>query len=143
MRKRAAETLNPEMGRMGAEDPPRVFRAEPRELGKAGEKAAAHLLQKLGYEVVGAGFLARRGELDLVCRRGNELLVVEVKTRTSDAFGTPVEAVGSRKRRALMSAAAEYRALAGWRGAIRYAVVGLILQPDGSFSAELIEDPFD
>jgi len=92
---------------------------------------------------VGAGFLARRGELDLVCRRGNELLVVEVKTRTSDAFGTPVEAVGSRKRRALMSAAAEYRALAGWRGAIRYAVVGLILQPDGSFSAELIEDPFD
>ena len=113
------------------------------DLGKAGEKAAAHLLQKLGYEVVGAGFLARRGELDLVCRRGKELVVVEVKTRTSDAFGTPVEAVGSRKRRALMSAAAEYRALAGWRGPIRYAVVGLILQPDGSFSAELIEDPFD
>ena len=112
------------------------------ELGKAGEKAAAQLLQKLGYEVVGAGFLARRGELDLVCRRGNELVVVEVKTRTSDAYGTPVEAVGSRKRRALMSAAAEYRALAGWRGVIRYAVVGLILQPDGSFSAELIEDPF-
>jgi putative endonuclease len=113
------------------------------DLGKAGERAAAQLLQKLGYEVVGAGFLARRGELDLVCRRGRELVVVEVKTRTSDAFGTPIEAVGSRKRRALMSAAAEYRALAGWRGPIRYAVVGLMLQPDGSFSAELIEDPFD
>jgi putative endonuclease len=113
------------------------------DLGKAGEKAAAQLLQKLGYEVVGAGFLARRGELDLVCRRGKELVVVEVKTRTSDAFGTPVEAVGSRKRRALMSAAAEYRALAGWRGPISYAVVGLMLERDGSFSAELIEDPFD
>jgi len=113
------------------------------DLGKAGEKAAAQLLQKLGYEVVGAGFLARRGELDLVCRRGKELVVVEVKTRTSNAFGTPIEAVGSRKRRALMSAAAEYRALAGWRGPIRYAVVGLMLERDGSFSAELIEDPFD
>jgi putative endonuclease len=113
------------------------------DLGKAGEKAAAQLLQKLGYEVVGAGFLARRGELDLVCRRGKELVVVEVKTRSSDAFGTPIEAVGSRKRRALMSAAAEYRALAGWRGPIRYAVVGLMLERDGSFSAELIEDPFD
>ncbi|HMJ37933.1 MAG TPA: YraN family protein [Verrucomicrobiae bacterium] len=113
------------------------------ELGKAGEKAAAELLEKRGYEVVGAGFLARRGELDLVCRRGKELVVVEVKTRASDAFGTPVEAVGSHKRRALMSAAAEYRALAGWRGPIRYAIVGLLLQPDGSFSAELIEDPFD
>jgi putative endonuclease len=113
------------------------------ELGKAGEKAAAELLEKRGYEVVGAGFLARRGELDLVCRRGKELVVVEVKTRASDAFGTPVEAVGSHKRRALMSAAAEYRALAGWRGPIRYAIVGLLLQPDGGFSAELIEDPFD
>jgi putative endonuclease len=113
------------------------------ELGRAGEKVAAELLEKRGYQVVGAGFLARRGELDLVCRRGDELVVVEVKTRTSDAFGTPIEAVGSRKRRALMSAAAEYRALAGWRGPIRYAVVGLILEPDGSFSAQLIEDPFD
>jgi putative endonuclease len=93
--------------------------------------------------VVGAGFLARRGELDLVCRRGDGLVVVEVKTRTSDAFGTPFEAVGSRKRRALMSAAAEYRALAGWRGPIRYAVVGLVVDAEGGFTAELLEDPFD
>jgi putative endonuclease len=113
------------------------------ELGKAGEKAAADLLRKRGYVVVGAGFLARRGELDLVCRRGKELVVVEVKTRTDDSFGTPFEAVGSRKRRALMSAAAEYRALAEWRGPIRYAVVGITLERDGGFKAELIEDPFD
>jgi putative endonuclease len=113
------------------------------ELGKAGEKAAADLLRKRGYEVVGAGFLARRGELDLVCRRGKDLVVVEVKTRTSDAFGTPLEAVGTRKRRALMAAAAEYRALAGWRGSIRYAVVGLTVNPKGGFTSELIEDPFD
>jgi Holliday junction resolvase-like predicted endonuclease len=69
--------------------------------------------------------------------------VVEVKTRTDDAFGTPLEAVGSRKRRALMAAAAEYRALADWRGPIRYAVVGLTVRPGGGFSTELVEDPFD
>jgi putative endonuclease len=96
-----------------------------------------------GYQVVGAGFQARRGELDLVCRRGEELVVVEVKTRTDDSFGTPFEAIGSRKRRALMSAAAEYRALAGWRGPIRYMVVGLMVKPDGSFSSELLENPFE
>src|ERR1700682_2371736 len=112
------------------------------ELGRAGEKAAADLLRKRGYEVVGAGFMARRGELDLICRRGGELVVVEVKTRTDDSFGTPFEAVGFRKRRALMSAAAEYRALSGWRGPIRYAVVSLTVKPDGGFSSELIEDPF-
>ena len=112
------------------------------ELGRAGERAAADLLRKRGYEVVGAGFTARRGELDLICRRGAELVVVEVKTRTSDAFGTPLEAVGTRKRRALMAAAAEYRALANWRGTIRYAVVGLTVRPSGGFDGELVEDPF-
>jgi putative endonuclease len=113
------------------------------ELGKAGEKAAAELLRKRGYEVVGAGFLARRGELDLICRRGSDLVVVEVKTRTDDSFGTPLEAVGAHKRRTLMAAAAEYRALAGWRGRIRYAVVGLTVKSGGGFKSELIEDPFD
>lgn len=113
------------------------------ELGRSGEKAAADLLKKRGYEVVGAGFTARRGELDLICRRGSELVVIEVKTRTNDAFGTPLEAVGPRKRKALMAAAAEYRALADWRGTIRYAVVGLTVRPEGGFDAELIEDPFE
>jgi putative endonuclease len=113
------------------------------ELGRAGEKAAADLLRSRGFQIIGAGFRARRGELDLVCRRGSSLFVVEVKTRTSDAFGTPLEAVGSRKRQALMAAAAEYRALTEWRGPIRYAVAALTLRADGAFDAELIEDPFD
>lgn len=113
------------------------------DLGRAGEAAAAELLRRRGYEIVGRGFLARRGEIDLVCRRGGELVIVEVKTRATDAFGTPVEAVGPRKRRALAAAASEYRLLAGWKGPIRYAVVGLLSRPDGSFDSELLEDPFE
>jgi putative endonuclease len=113
------------------------------DLGRAGERAATELLKRRGYEVVGAGFTARRGEIDLICRRGAELVIVEVKTRTTEAFGTPAEAVGPRKRRALAAAAAEYRLLAGWKGPIRYAVVGLVGKPDGGFDSELIEDPFE
>ena len=71
------------------------------------------------------------------------MVLVEVKTRTSAAFGSPAEAVGARKRRALQAAAAEYRALAGWRGPIRFAVVSIRLDADGSvLERELIEDPF-
>ena len=113
------------------------------ELGRAGEKAAAAFLRARGYELLGAGFLARRGEIDLICRRGGELVVVEVKARSGDAFGSPLEAVRARKRRALMSAAAEYRALSEWRGPVRYAVVALTLRDGGGFDVELIEDPFD
>ena len=113
------------------------------DLGRAGEKAAAELLKRRGYEVVGAGFTARRGEIDLIGRRGGDLVIVEVKTRTSEAFGTPAEAVGPRKRRALSAAAAEYRLLSGWKGPIRYAVVALVSRSEGGFDSELIEDPFD
>ncbi len=68
---------------------------------------------------------------------------MEVKTRTTDVFGAPIDAVGPRKRRALMSAAAEYRTLAGWRGPIRFAIVGLTGSPERGFEAVLVEDPFD
>ena len=122
---------------------PRIRADRARSLGRAGEAAAAALLEARGYRVVGAGFAARRGELDLVCRRDDELVVVEVKTRTNDAFGAPAEAVGARKRRALNAAAAEYRALADWRGIIRFAIVGLTGDPERGFTAELIEDPFE
>ncbi len=143
------------MGCMGAEAPSRASSVSSPELGpgagatsaarlgKSGERAAAELLRSRGYQVVGAGFLARRGEIDLLCRRGDVLVVVEVKTRTGDAFGAPLEAVGARKRRALMAAAAEYRALAEWRGQVRYAVVGVTVAADGDLVAELVEDPFD
>lgn len=120
----------------------RLRAGRTRELGKAGEKAAADYLRGRGFEIVGAGFLARRGELDLICRRGRELVVVEVKTRSGDAFGTPLEAVGVQKRRALVAAAAEYRALAEWRGPIRYAVAAVDVRPDGTLVPALIEDPF-
>ena len=109
-----------------------------RDLGRRGEAAAAGFLRRRGYRILGSGFLARRGEVDLVCRRGDRLVLVEVKTRSSDRFGSPAEAVGSRKRRALKAAAAEYRALAGWRGPIDFAVVAIT---EGS-EPELIENPF-
>ena len=125
---------------MGAVSRLRAGRAA--ELGKAGEKAAAAVLRSRGFQIVGAGFRARRGEIDLVCRRGACLYVVEVKTRTTDAFGTPLEAVGTRKRQALISAAAEYRALTEWRGPVRYMVLSLEPNSRGGFDVELTEDPF-
>ena len=113
------------------------------DVGRAGERAAARLLAARGFTVVGSGFLARRGELDLICRKGEDLVLVEVKTRTSAAFGAPAEAVGGRKRRALEAAAREYRLLNGWRGRIRFVIVSLLLDAEGEVrEVEIVEDPF-
>jgi putative endonuclease len=122
---------------MGA-DPGRAGRRSHLAVGLRGERAAAEFLARRGFRVIGGRFLARRGEVDLVCRRGDTLVLVEVKTRTGDGFGLPAEAVGARKRRALRAAAAEYRALSGWRGPIEFAVVAI---REGA-PPELIEDPF-
>ena len=99
-----------------------------RTLGRAGEDAAARHLEAAGYPVIARGFRARRGEIDLVCRAGRRILVVEVKTRSSAGYGLPEEAVDDAKRAAMQAAASEYRALSGWRGDIGYAIVAV--EPD-------------
>lgn len=112
------------------------------ELGRRGEEIAARLLERRGWRILERGFLAARGEIDLVARDGARLVVVEVKTRSSWAFGAPAEAIDARKRRALAAAAAEYRLLADWRGPIDYAVVALTVNSAGSVStAEVVEGP--
>lgn len=108
------------------------------DVGRRGEEKAEKFLSRRGYRVLSRRFLAHRGEIDLVCRLGDRVVMVEVKTRSTDAFGTPAEAVGPRKLRALRAAAAEYRALAGWLGPIGYALVTIL----GDGDPELIEDLF-
>ena len=73
-----------------------------------------------------------RGELDLVARDGNELVIIEVKTRRSIAYGSPVEAVTTRKMRSLRSLALawlEHRSVHAPR--IRFDVVAVTIPPAG------------
>ena len=72
--------------------------AARRALGEAGEHAAADWYVARGYEVVTRNWRCRDGELDLILRRGRQFVFCEVKTRTTDLFGAPVEAVGRAKQ---------------------------------------------
>jgi putative endonuclease len=111
-------------------------------LGRRGEEEAARYLERRGYRVVARGFRGRRGELDLVCRHRDHVVLVEVKTRSSGRWGTPAEAVGPRKRRALQTVVSDYRALSGWRGPISFAIVSVVWEERG-VRIDLIEDAFD
>ncbi|MEZ3161278.1 YraN family protein [Microbacterium sp. BWT-B31] len=70
-------------------------------LGRAGEDRAARHLESRGYTVLERNWRTREGEIDLVALDDRALVVVEVKTRRSDGFGDPLEAVDERKRRRL------------------------------------------
>jgi putative endonuclease len=97
-------------------------------LGRAGEELAAEHLRSLGYEVLDRNFRCRRGEIDLVCRRRGEVSLVEVKTRAGAGHGTPAEAIDHRKAAAMAATVAEYRAASGWRGPVRFQLVGISLE---------------
>jgi putative endonuclease len=79
-----------------------------RALGIAGEDAAASWYEAAGYEVVARNWRCALGELDLVLRRGRLVVFCEVKTRSSDAFGAPVEAVTRERQQRLRRAAARW-----------------------------------
>lgn len=69
-------------------------------LGAAGEQLAYHFLKREGMKVLYRNFKAPGGgEVDLVCRDGESLVFVEVKTRSSEDYGRPVEAVDGEKQR--------------------------------------------
>ncbi len=67
-------------------------------LGASGEDAVAAWYVERGYEVMVRNWRCRAGELDLIVRRGRTFVFCEVKTRSSAAFGAPVEAVSRDKQ---------------------------------------------
>ena len=74
-------------------------------LGRWGEGLAVDYLQAKGYEIVARNFRTKLGEIDLVALEGKSLIFVEVKTRSSDEFGFPEEAVTRRKQQTLVNCA--------------------------------------
>jgi len=73
--------------------------------GKTGEDIALTYLLDKGYAILASNFTCRGGELDLVARKKDEIIFVEVKRRFSDAYGTPAEAVTATKQRRIVTAA--------------------------------------
>jgi putative endonuclease len=81
-----------------------------RQLGRSGEDAAAAWYEHDGYEVVARNWSCRQGEIDLIVRKARTVVFCEVKTRTSTAFGAPVEAITREKRDRLRRLAARWLA---------------------------------
>ncbi len=107
------------------------------ELGKRGEDLAAQFLTDAGYTVIDRNWRCARGEIDLVARDGNDTVFVEVKTRSSTAFGHPFEAITAQKLARLKRLANAWCGAHPYRrGVIRIDAVSVIA---GAGSAPIIE----
>ncbi|MEG0918984.1 MAG: YraN family protein [Anaerovoracaceae bacterium] len=76
--------------------------------GKAGERIAAMFLKQDGYEIVEMNFRCRIGEIDIIAKKDDVLVFIEVKTRTTEDFGLPREAVDKNKIMKIKKVAALY-----------------------------------
>ena len=83
-----------------------------RDTGKRGEELVCRYLKKNRYKILERNFAMRYGEIDIIAYKKGHTAFVEVKTRSTDAFGTPAEAVNAKKQKTIIRTAQAYIAQA-------------------------------
>jgi putative endonuclease len=106
--------------------------------GDAEARAAAFLVAK-GLRIIERNYRCRFGEIDLIARNGATVVFVEVRARTSQAYGGAAESITPAKRRRLLAAARHYLARQGTHCSCRFDVVLLSGSPQ---QIEWIENAF-
>lgn len=110
-------------------------------LGKYGEDLAADYLQRAGLIIMERNYRCRLGEVDILARDENVLVVCEVKTRTTENFGSPIAAVTPIKMRRMRKVALAWVAERGVRPPhIRFDVIGIVHGAGGQPTLEHVRD---
>ncbi len=91
---------------------------------------AARFLIDKGFEIVERNYRHKRSEIDLIVKKDNWLIFVEVKLRSSDAYGYPEDFVDYKKAKNIVDGAEQYTYDKNWQGNVRYDIVSIRLQRD-------------
>lgn len=113
------------------------------EKGKKGEDIAAVYLRKKGYRIVERNYRCRYGEIDIIAMDAGDIVFVEVKSRKSESFGSPEEAVGIVKQKKISNVALNYlqeKEITDHNA--RFDIVTVRLIPEGN-RINIIRDAFD
>jgi len=115
--------------------------AEHNDFGKMGEEMAQkHLLAK-GYTIIATNWTFGKDEIDIVAKHNNYLVIVEVKTRSSNYFGDPEEAVTKQKRKFLVRAADAYINRYNIAEEVRFDIISIVVTGN-HWDINHIEDAF-
>ncbi|MCT4589951.1 MAG: YraN family protein [Carboxylicivirga sp.] len=115
--------------------------AQHNELGRTGESIAADYLEKKGFEILERNWQYNHKELDLIAMHEDYLVVIEVKTRTTDGWENPKEAITKNKIRFIVEATEAYINEMDIENEVRFDVVTLI--PNGDeWDIEHVDEAF-
>ncbi|MDD4847841.1 MAG: YraN family protein [Bacteroidales bacterium] len=95
-------------------------------IGKQGEHLAARFLENLGYTIIATNWRYSYYEIDLIAQDGNILVVVEVKSRSSEQFSHPEDSVDRKKRGKLIKAAEAYIFNNNYMGELRFDIISIV-----------------
>jgi putative endonuclease len=109
--------------------------------GNQGEQLAVDFLIGKGFEIRERNYRYKHSEIDLIVQRGNWLIFVEVKTRSSYSFGYPEEFVDYKKVKKILEGADHYIYTIDWQGNVRYDIVSIMFK-DGTPEVIHLEDAF-
>jgi putative endonuclease len=110
-------------------------------IGKLGESLAAEFLTSKGVKILARNVRSRYGELDIIGSLHGQLIIFEVRTRTSDILGYPEDSINERKRAHLMAAAEAYvQTLAAGTSQWRIDVLAIRLQAGSGPEIEWFEN---
>ncbi|MFB3880068.1 MAG: YraN family protein [Armatimonadota bacterium] len=126
---------------------PWLGRAKPKtrkELGRTSEDHAARYLASKGYRIKERNYRTPRGEIDIIAEHRETLVFVEVKARSSDEHGRPLESVTAPKQRTISAVASIYLSTRERRERLtRFDVVEVRITPQGRVTkVELVEGAF-
>ncbi|MHC4779429.1 MAG: YraN family protein [Planctomycetota bacterium] len=120
-----------------------MVRRSASELGKEGERRAYKLLGREGYRILETNFRGGGGEIDIIALEKGTICFVEVKTRRSEAAGSPEEAVDGRKMKRIVRAARTYMGIHGLDEIpIRFDLVAYRVSGEDEFDTELTRGGF-
>ncbi|HBE89722.1 MAG: YraN family protein [Candidatus Andersenbacteria bacterium RIFCSPHIGHO2_12_FULL_46_9] len=118
------------------------LKSQPSNAGKLGEERAKDYLQNKGMKLVARNFGCRWGELDLIMRDDETLVIVEVRVRSSAEYGLAHETVNHKKQLKIIKATKFYIQQENWWGDVRFDVVAVVPTGEDKFSIEHIKDAF-
>jgi len=95
------------------------------DLGKEGEKLAIDYLLKKGYRILEKNFRTQFGEIDIIAKHGNYIVIVEVRRRASESFGGPELSVNHKKQERLKKLALYYLSKLGKEHPVRFDVIAI------------------
>jgi putative endonuclease len=115
-----------------------------RSIGTQGEEIAAQFLMERGYQIVSRNFHCRFGEVDIIARKNEYLVFVEVKLRKNTEYGAPREYVTFTKQKKIKTTAAYYLTFHQENTMVRFDVIEIIA-PNGTdygFTVHHLENAF-